>query len=254
MKKNLTLLILLFVLATPRAQMILPAVINSGGSSGVANTIHFEFNMVEVFSSTITNNNIITQGLLQPLPAAQSPLPVTGLQFTAKRTNASQVSLNWSTLQEMNNSGFYIERKKADETDFTPLTFIPSNASGGNSYSPLSYAYTDVNEYAGKTYYRLRQVDIDQKFTYSPVRIVEGMPEKSVILKAWPVPVADNLNVKVSGIGKTEQLQVIDMQGKLVKSYSVTNEQTIIINGLPSGTYILRLNKATPVTEKIVVQ
>lgn len=254
MKKNLTLLILLFVLATSRAQMILPSVVNSGGSSGVANTIHFEFNLGEAFSSTIMNDNIITQGLLQPLSAAQSPLPVTGLQFTAKRTNASQVKLDWSTLQEMNNSGFYVERKKADEADFTPLTFIPSKASGGNSYSPLSYAYTDINEYAGKIYYRLRQVDIDQKFTYSPVRIVEGMPEKTVFLKAWPVPVINNLNVKVSGIGKTEQLQVIDMQGKLVKRYSVTNEQTIIINGLPSGTYILRLNKDTPVTEKIVVQ
>lgn len=254
MKKNLTLLILLFVLATSRAQMILPSVINSGGSSGVVNTIHFEFNMGEVFSSTITNNNIITQGLLQPLSASQSPLPVTGLQFTAKRNNASQVSLNWSTLQEINNSGFYVERKKADEADFTPLTFIPSKAIGGNSASPLSYAYTDMNEYAGKTYYRLRQVDIDQKFTYSPVRIVEGITEKSVILKAWPVPVIDNLNVKVSGIDKTEQLQVIDMQGKLVKRYSVTNVQTIIINGLPSGTYIIRLNKDTPVTEKIVVQ
>ncbi|MBP7555687.1 MAG: T9SS type A sorting domain-containing protein [Chitinophagaceae bacterium] len=254
MRKNFTLIILLLLTITSSAQLILPSVVNSGGSSGVVNTIHFEFNMGEVFSSTITNDNIITQGLLQPLSAAQSPLPVTGLQFTAKRITASQVKIDWSTLQEMNNSGFYIERKKADEADFTPLTFIPSKASGGNSSSPLSYAYTDINEYAGKTYYRLRQVDIDQKFTYSPVRIVEGTAEKSVVLKAWPVPVVDNLHVKVTGIDKTEQLQVIDMQGRMIKRYSVTNGQTIIISGLQTGTYILRLNKDVPVTEKIVVQ
>lgn len=254
MKKNFTLIILLLTAITSRSQMILPAVVNSGGSSRVVNTIHFEFNLGEVFSSTITNDNIITQGLLQPLSASQSPLPVTDLQFIAKRINAGQVKLDWSTLQEMSNSGFYVERKKADEADFTVLTFIPSKASGGNSPSPLSYTYTDMNEYAGKTYYRLRQVDIDQKFTYSPVRIVEGTAEKSVIVKAWPVPVADNLNVKVTGIDKTEQLQVIDMQGKLVKRYSVTNGQTIVISGLQTGTYILRLNKDVPVTEKIVVQ
>lgn len=254
MRKNFTLIISLLLTLTSSAQLILPSVVNSGGSSGVVNTIHFEFNMGEVFSSTITNDNIITQGLLQPLSAAQSPLPVTGLQFTAKRITASQVKLDWSTLQEMTNSGFYVERKKADEADFTPLTFIPSKAIGGNSSSPLSYAYTDINEYAGKTYYRLRQVDIDQKFTYSPVRIVEGTAEKSVVLKAWPVPVVDNLHVKVTGIDKTEQLQVIDMQGRTIKRYSVTNGQTIIISGLPSGSYLLRLNKETPVTEKIVVQ
>lgn len=254
MRKNFTLIILLLLTLTSSAQLILPSVVNSGGSSGIVNTIHFEFNMGEVFSSTITNDNIITQGLLQPLSAAQSPLPVTGLQFTAKRITASQVKLDWSTLQEMTNSGFYVERKKADEADFTPLTFIPSKAIGGNSSSPLSYAYTDINEYAGKTYYRLRQVDIDQKFTYSPVRIVEGTAEKSVVLKAWPVPVVDNLHVKVTGIDKTEQLQVIDMQGRMIKRYSVTNGQTIIISGLPSGSYLLRLNKETPVTEKIVVQ
>jgi len=254
MRKNFTLIILLFITGATKAQMILPSVINSGGSAATVNTIHFEFNLGEVFSSTITNGSIVTQGLLQPLSAAQSPLPVTGLEFTAKRVNASQVLLNWNTLQEINNSGFYVERKRADEAGFTSLAFIPSKAIDGNSTTPLSYVHTDMNGYAGKTYYRLRQVDIDQKFTYSAIRIVEGSQEKSVVLKAWPIPAADNLNVKVTGIDKTEQLQVIDMQGRMVKRYAVTNDQTIIITGLPTGTYILRLNKDIPVTEKIVVQ
>lgn len=254
MRKNFTLIILLFITVTTKAQLILPSVVNSGGSTGTANTIRFEFNLGEAFSSTITNSNIVTQGLLQPLSAVQSPLPVTGLEFTAKRIGAGQVLLSWSTLQEIGNSGFYVERKRADEAGFTSISFIASKVIDGNSTTPLSYAHTDMNGYVGKTYYRLRQVDIDQKFTYSAIRIVEGSQDKSVVLKAWPVPVVDNLNVKVTGIGKTEQLQVIDIQGRIVKRYAVTNDQTIIITGLPAGTYILRLNKDVPVTEKIVVQ
>lgn len=254
MRKKTTLIILLFISITSQAQMILPSVVNSGGSTGIVNAIHFEFNLGEVFSSTITNGSIVTQGLLQPLSASQAPLPVMGLEFTTKRINANQVLLNWSTIQEMSNSGFYIERKKADETNFTSLAFISSKAIGGNSSTPLSYVYTDANGYAGKTYYRLRQVDIDQHYTYSPIRIVEGQEEKAVIVKAWPIPTADNLNVKVTGIDKTEQLQVIDMQGRIVKRYAISNGQTITITGLPTGAYILRLNKEVPVTEKIVVQ
>ena len=102
--------------------------------------------------------------------------------------------------------------------------------------------------------YRLRQVDIDQRFSFSPTRIVAGQDDGTVTIKAWPVPAVDNLNVKVTGIQHTEQLQVVDMQGRTLKKYVISNDQTITINGLPSGTYILRLSKDVPVIEKIVVQ
>jgi len=253
MKINFTLIILLFITMAGKAQVVLPSVVNSGGSSGTVNSIHFEFNLGEAFTSTIANGSIVTQGILQP-QFQQNTLPVTGLEFTAKRINTNQVLLNWSTVQEINNSGFYIERKREDETDFTTLTFISSRAAGGNSSSPLSYTYTDINGYTGKTLYRLRQVDIDQRFSFSPTKIVAGQDDGTVTIKAWPVPAVDNLNVKVTGIQHTEQLQVVDMQGRTLKKYVISNDQTITINGLPSGTYILRLSKDVPVIEKIVVQ
>ena len=229
-------------------------VVNNAGTTLINGSNLLEFTLGEFVSITLTRpDNLLTQGILQPY-LQQHPLPVTGLDFTAKRINNNQVLLNWSTVQEINNSGFYIERKKDSETDFAPLTFISSKAAEGNSSTPLSYTYTDMNGYAGKTFYRLKQVDKDQQQAFSPIRIVTGQEAGSAGIKAWPVPAVDNLNVKVTGINQPEQLLVIDMQGRIVKRYVVANEQPTTISGLPSGTYILRLSRDIPVVEKIVVQ
>ncbi|QEC45119.1 T9SS type A sorting domain-containing protein [Pseudobacter ginsenosidimutans] len=235
-------------------QLTSGTVVNNAGTTLINGNNLLEYTLGEFASITLSNsNNLLTQGILQPY-LQQGPLPVTGLDFTARRINTNQVLLNWSTKQEINNSGFYIERKKETETDFAPLTFISSKATDGNSVSALSYTYTDMNGYSGKTYYRLKQLDKDEKYVFSPIRIVAAQEKDVVMMKAWPVPAINNLNVKVTGIKSTEQLQVLDMQGRVVKRYLISNEQIININGLPSGTYILRLIKEIPVTEKIVIQ
>src|SRR5206468_1466834 len=73
-----------------------------------------------------------------------STLPVLLTSFTAKRNNASQVSLNWQTAQELNSSGFEVQRQ-IGSTSWQVVTFIPSQAMKGTSVSPLNYSYVDNN-------------------------------------------------------------------------------------------------------------
>ncbi len=84
-----------------------------------------------------------------------------------KRSNA--IDLNWETVSEKNNSGFYVERRANEDQKWSDLGFVSTQAdANGTSTSTLKYYFTDKNVVAGSTYeYRLRQVDIDGSASYS---------------------------------------------------------------------------------------
>lgn len=236
-----------------KTQVVMPAILNSSTTKGNIGNISFELSLGEMATSTIGNNTIVTQGFLQPLVvSSNSPLPVLGLDFRVKRVSNKQVQLDWKTLQEINNQGFFIERKKETENSFVSLRFMPSQATGGNSSMPLTYAALDTNIFAGNTYYRLQQKDLNGQSTYSMVRTVNGDAAKTITLKAWPVP-AKEFYVQVDGIDK-EIVQVVDVSGRVVRNYTVANHQPVMVNGLPQGTYFLRLQHAVDVVQKVVVQ
>lgn len=239
---------------TALAQTVTPSVMNSTGSAGNIGNIHFEISVGEGFTTTLQNSIILTQGLLQPLAQpVNSPLPVVGLDFFASRVNSKQVQLNWKTLQEINNKGFFIERKKENESSFQSMLFVKSKASNGNSAFPLSYAQLDTNSFAGKTYYRLRQEDIDGKFSYSLVRTVGGEAEKTLTLKAWPIPAPKEFTVSMTG-ATNDILLIFDAAGRLVRQLPIGEGQQVKVSGLTAGTYLLQLKNRPDMTPKITVQ
>ncbi len=248
------LIILLVILSNHvKAQTITPAVTNNSGTSGVINNIHFEINFGESFTTTIGNGTIITQGLLQPITLAQGPLPVLGLEFNAKRINTSKVQLDWKTVQEIDNKGFFVERKKENEVNFTQLHFVKSAAPNGNSSLPLSYSHVDANDFRGKTYYRLKQEDVDGKFMYSTVKLVNGNNGKSISLKAWPIPSTGPVNISAEGIDN-DILLVFDNNGRLMKQLSITAKTPVQITGLMPGSYIVKLGSQKELYQKIIIQ
>jgi hypothetical protein len=236
-----------------QAQTTTPVVLNSNGLTAVVNNVTFEFSLGEVATTTISNNHIITQGLLQPAgQSTNAPLPVTALQFHTKRINAQHVQLDWKTVQEVNNKGFYIERRKEPENKFTAIRFINSKAINGNSNLPLNYVQVDTNAYAGNTYYRLKQEDFDGKSAYSVIRVITGS-DKTVTLKAWPIPAPVDFSVAVTGVQK-DQLLIYDMSGKLVKQVTVTENEVTKITNLRAGTYIIKLKSEPGLLQKVIVQ
>ena len=248
------IIILLVILSNHvKAQTITPAITNNSGTSGVINNIHFEFSLGESFTTTIGNGTIITQGLLQPITLAQGPLPVLGLEFNAKRINNSKVQLDWKTVQEIDNKGFFVERKKDNEVNFTQLHFVKSAAPNGNSSLPLNYSHIDANDFRGKTYYRLKQEDLDGKFMYSTVKLVNGSNGKSISLKAWPIPSAGPVNISAEGIDN-DILLVFDNNGRLMKQLSITAKTPVQITGLMPGNYIVKLGSQKELYQKIIIQ
>ncbi|MEI2822353.1 MAG: hypothetical protein BWZ05_01863 [Bacteroidetes bacterium ADurb.BinA245] len=196
----------------------------------------------------------ITDFSLWTLSPSGGPLPVTGLEFYTKRLNNTTVQLDWKTIQEINNKGFHIERKKANENSFVTVDFVASIAIGGNSSFPLSYTTTDANNFTGNTYYRLKQEDIDGRSAYSIIRIVKGDVNKQLAMQVWPIPSSGPVNILASGLAKPDVLMVFDITGKLVKQQTLQNNTPVQLNNLTPGTYVVRLAENKDLMQKVVVQ
>ena len=177
-------------------------------------------------------------------------VPVTWLSFNATLKN-KVVLLDWKTSSETNSSHFDIERS----TNGFSYEKIGEVKAAGNSNTVSYYDFTDRLPVKGMNYYRLKQVDLDGKNSYSEIRKVEIKTDMPFFV------IQNNLSNGSAIIVKTSvspaYLGVFDMAGRKLKDISIlSNTQQIDLSYLPSGTYTVALYKNASVfaVEKIVIQ
>jgi hypothetical protein len=171
-------------------------------------------------------------------------LPVELARFTAA-TSGEAVTLRWSTTSEENNAGFDVERSTDGET-FTTIGFEPGV---GTTEEAQSYRFVDREApFATTLFYRLRQVDTDGTFEYSPVVEVEVTPSTVALLPVAPNPVVGVANLRYELPEATAvRLQVFDLLGRRVATLADgekpagRHEVSWRSAGLASGTYFVRL-------------
>lgn len=166
-------------------------------------------------------------------------LPVTLEQFTAKKVDETTV-LHWETSAEVNNAGFDIEHS-ADGLRWTPIGFV---AGLGTSEEVQRYSFTHVSPIAGHNYYRLRQVDHDGTFAYSPVRAVHFAADTPKI-QIYPNPTPNFARVTFSARYQLATLLVTDASGQILLQQRYPNGPTTIAvdaQSWPAGIYQLHLS------------
>lgn len=182
-------------------------------------------------------------------------LPVQLTYFNAKRTNGGNVSLSWQTAQELNSSGFEIQRQIGDG-NWQVIAFVHSQAINGNSNSPLTYSYTDNNSANAITQYRLRTIDLDGSSKFSDIRSVRGDGQASRII-LYPNPSSDGkIKVVFEDMSGARDVSLTDMSGRIIKQWEGITNNNLEINNITSGYYSLRvINRETgeQSVEKIVV-
>jgi hypothetical protein len=165
-----------------------------------------------------------------------SPLPVTLLDFTAIKKNNTVIT-NWSTSTEINSAYFELW-KSADQQVFEKLGSV---AAAGFSSTLLKYSFTDSKPLNGTSYYRLKMVDADGKFVWSPtVRINVGNDN---FVSIFPNPATAFINLSVSSAiaGAKPTGYVYNGLGSLVKTFPITGTyKKINIELLPPGLYSVR--------------
>jgi hypothetical protein len=181
-------------------------------------------------------------------------LPIKLKSFNAER-NRSNVDVRWETEVEVNNKGFYLERKLSNG-GWQDITFVSSKANNGTSNSSLVYDFTDPNNAKGISQYRLRQVDIDGKQTYSQIRSVRGEGQKSNTI-IYPNPSGDGkVSVVFEDANSVRDVSLMDVSGKTLKQWKGVTNNTIQIDNLNSGFYTVRIvniETGEQVVEKFIV-
>jgi hypothetical protein len=163
--------------------------------------------------------------------------------------------LKWETATEINNSGFAIQRNTGGN-NWQLVTFIPTQAIGGNSSSVLTYTFNDVNTERGMSQYRIRQVDLDGKAKYSDIRAVRGDGQKGKTI-VYPNPsTTGSVNVVFENTEGTRDVTLMDLNGRMIKQWKSLSGNTIQIDNLGQGIYSLRIvirETGEQSIEKIVV-
>jgi hypothetical protein len=202
----------------------------------------------------------------------EAPTPVELTSFTGA-AYGNIVALDWATATEINNYGFEVERRpipnpsQREGDSKTPLWgewgavgFVQGH---GNSNSPKSYSFQDTNPPVGKIQYRLKQIDFDGKFEYSP--IVEVNVEAPAQLKLsqnypnpfnpetkinYQIPFASRVTLKVYDVLGREVATLVD-EFKQAGSYNLTFNVRHLERSreLPSGIYFYRMTNNTGFSE-----
>ena len=155
--------------------------------------------------------------------------------------------IQWQTTDEVNTGSFSIEHSTNGQ-QFTAI----GNAAAVNAPGTHNYQFTHAGIGEGTHYYRLKMVDIDGTFTYSPVRMVKVAADIS--LKAYPNPARQFITIR--GLQGDGTLELITMDGKTVyRTTTVNTSTTIYLNNITNGIYIIRYTYRGQVQQlKIVKQ
>ncbi len=194
-------------------------------------------------TKTISIDNFSQGGI------ANASLPVELDKFSTKRSG-DNVLLSWITQSESVNRGFEIQRRYKQQTDFETIAFVNSKALYGNSSETLYYNYIDANSSSGVSYYRLKQVDLDGHFKYSEIHSVDGNESKATTL-VYPNPSTNgDINI-VFTTNEERNIQLSDINGRLIKSWSNYKYQDLKIEKLTTGLYLVQINNIATNTKEV---
>ncbi len=178
-------------------------------------------------------------------------LPVTWLYINGQLQNNTAL-IKWATASESNTDRFEIEHS-SNGISFSKIGTV---AAAGNSSGTLHYEFLHNSPAIGKNYYRIRQIDLDGKFTYSSIIALQNTGSKASIIIA-PNPVQNEVSLFFSNPG-TKIIQLLNMSGSILlteKINGANSSHRLNMSNLTPGVYILRLQKENGVeTHKIIKQ
>ncbi len=176
----------------------------------------------------------------------ETVLPVELKSFTAQASGNS-VNLNWSTATEVNNLGFEIQKKIADE--FIAIGFISGK---GTTTETQNYSFADNDLQNGSYTYRLKQVDLTGSFEYSDEVNVDVIGLQYFSLNQnYPNPFNPSTKIEFNLASESKvTLKVFNLLGEEVATLLNGNLASgnhfvdFKAQNLNSGVYIYRLDAA----------
>lgn len=177
-------------------------------------------------------------------------------QFEGKNTEGGNI-LSLKTANEQNVQ-YHILERSADA--FKTVQFVEKANAAGTSSSEQSYTFWDKNPF-DITYYRVKSIDFDGKYTYSKVIVLKNRVQKLAIKAVYPQPSSDFATIQIAAVNDTKgRLEIYNNLGQLVHYQDITlqkgvNEQRCDVSKLTAGVYRLVISDSKEVSvTKIVKQ
>ncbi len=223
--KKLLLTILTGAVSCPLlAQSISPGAIYAASASGSGNGVSVNW----VLGSLNSFSDL-------------SVLPVKLISFEGRVNAAGLAELHWKTAEETSNLGFEIQ-KSPDGKKWELLGWVDGS---GDSKTEKSYRYVD-QAFTTTSYYRLRQVDTDDSYTYSKIVCIVAPRESLDRFYVYPNPSREN-KVRVQMPERTQKLLLFDQSGRKLGQFEAPGTDINIV--LPhTGSFLLQID--TPVGSK----
>lgn len=136
-------------------------------------------------------------------------LPVEMISFEAAY-EVGIVELKWTTVSELNNECFYIE-KSADGITWSDIALVPGQ---GTTSEMINYSHFDSKPFNGWNYYRLRQQDFNGMFRKSEVVDVFV---RSASISAFPNPSTGVFVVQIQAAGHSNDIRIKNHLGMNVQ-------------------------------------
>lgn len=151
-----------------------------------------------------------------------SSLAVDISQFTAEKVG-STVQLTWQTRRESNSAFFEIERS----LDAKNFTTIGSTKSIGQGEQITTYQFVDVTPGQGNNYYRIKEMDLSSKATFSGMRsVLFGAEGGLMTISPNPASTEFRLSLVNAKVGNY-LIQFFDANGHLIQEskYELSESQ-----------------------------
>ncbi|NOZ63290.1 MAG: T9SS type A sorting domain-containing protein [Calditrichaeota bacterium] len=195
---------------------------------------------------------IISDGIVR---VNLAPIPVELSSFQCE-TRGHKIYLNWTTLSEKNNYGFSVQRaicqnliSEPDINSWKKISFVPGH---GTTADRHDYEFRDDAENFSNCflYYRLKQIDVDGSFKFSPIRQIHLLPRRFSLAQNFPNPFNSATKVKfTTPFSGTASVHVYNVRGQKIFTLidrktmpAGSHEFSIDMNSYPAGVYFYEIN------------
>lgn len=162
-------------------------------------------------------------------------LPVNIISFKGRLSTDNTVQLNWEAITDKSHNYFEVE-KSVNGNNFTSIGRVNGSI----------YQMTDYSPVPGNNYYRLKEVDINGKITYSKVIDIVYDPS-GFMVALYPNPASDAATIKIASPNAINvRILVTDMQGRIMLNQTKfvdVGQETIRLDmqKWPSQLYVLKI-------------
>lgn len=227
------------------------------GSPNGSRSISFDFVAKAVSVGVIININLEIDPLITTNPfedndgdpitlVIETALPVTLTDFRATK-EGDIAALDWKTSMEENSSYFEVQHSLKGK-DWQKVGSVKAEG------IPSSYNFSHTNPANGNNLYRLKMVDRDGTFSYSPMRSLQFDVDLTATFA--PNPVADYLKISTNTEwANVNSVKLFNMAGNPVYSSGAVPDKEISVRNLPDGVYVvhLSLNNGMSRSAKIII-